>query len=74
MVKKYDPMWEYAKLKVPLQGTEEDVDALCPVCHVRLHVGLEARPEGQLVECGLCGEALEIAHEGDKVTLRKVED
>jgi len=65
-------MWEYAGVKVPLQGTEPDVDAVCPVCHVRVHLGLGARPAAR-VECGLCGELLEIVSEGNVLTLRKAE-
>ncbi|NLT34678.1 MAG: hypothetical protein GXX83_02110 [Gaiellales bacterium] len=72
MANKYDPMWEYAGVKVPLQGTEPDVDAVCPVCHVRVHLGLGARPAAR-VECGLCGELLEIVSEGNVLTLRKAE-
>ena len=59
MAKKYDPLWELVGEKVPLVGAEPDIDAHCPNCHVRVHVGLDAEP-GEKVECGLCGAALEI--------------
>lgn len=59
MAKKYDPLWELVGEKVPLEGAEPDIDALCPNCHVRVHVGHEAQP-GEQVECGLCGAALKI--------------
>ncbi|GAB4245976.1 MAG: hypothetical protein Kow00122_02910 [Thermoleophilia bacterium] len=59
MAKKYDPLWEIVGEKVPLQGAERDVDALCPICHVRLHLGLEIQA-GDAVNCGLCGAALRV--------------
>ncbi len=68
MAKKYDPLWEIVGEKVPLQGVEPDVDALCPNCHVRLHLGLEAKP-GDTMDCGLCGAALTVIAEGDRLDL-----
>ena len=52
--KKYDPLWEIVDEKIALQGQGEDVDLLCPHCHVRLHLGSAAQ-KGQRVTCGLCG-------------------
>lgn len=69
LVNKYDPLWEYAGVKHPLVGTEPDVDARCPVCHVTVHLGLDARP-GQHVECGLCGGQLQIVQEEGGLTLQ----
>lgn len=51
--KTHDPLWEIVDEKVPLQGAEPDIDALCPYCGVRVHVGRGA-PEGRY-SCGLCG-------------------
>jgi len=51
--KKYDPLWEVVGEVVPLQGTEPDLDAVCPHCHVRVHVGRERAAGGYV--CGLCG-------------------
>ena len=59
MAKKFDPLWEIVGEKVPLQGAVEDVDALCPVCHVRVHIGLGVAP-GSRFACGLCGAELEV--------------
>ncbi len=56
--KKYDPLWEVIGETVPLQGVEPDLDAVCPHCHVRVHVGLE-RKAGHYV-CGLCGGVSEL--------------
>lgn len=70
-MKKYDPLWEYAGIKHPLMGAEPDVDAKCPRCHVRLHLGTAAAP-GQQVECGLCGEPLEIVQEGGALAVRSI--
>ncbi|MBU2602088.1 MAG: hypothetical protein KKA32_07965 [Actinobacteria bacterium] len=67
MAKKYDPLWEIVGQKLPLQGTEVDVDALCPVCHVSLHVG--AAEPGQNVDCGLCGAGLLVVERDGVVTL-----
>lgn len=57
--KLYDPLWELVGEKFQLQGIEEDVDALCPNCHVNLHLGRETQL-GRLAECGLCGASLQI--------------
>jgi hypothetical protein len=57
--KKYDPLWEIVDEKVALQNAEPDADALCPYCHVTVHLGAAA-PLGRKVECGLCGGASEI--------------
>ncbi|MHB9148740.1 MAG: hypothetical protein ACYC33_01445 [Thermoleophilia bacterium] len=59
MAKKFDPLWEIVGEQVPLQGAVEDVDALCPVCHVRVHVGLGVE-SGSRFACGLCGADLEV--------------
>ncbi len=59
MAKKFDPLWEIVGEEVPLQGAVEDVDALCPVCHVRVHIGLGVEP-GSRFACGLCGAELEV--------------
>lgn len=59
MAKKFDPLWEIVGEQVPLQGAVEDVDALCPVCHVRVHIGLGVAP-GSRFACGLCGAELEV--------------
>lgn len=72
LVKKYDPLWEYAGVKQALVGGEPDVDARCPVCHVTVHLGLEAEP-GRHVECGLCGAELEIAQESGAPVLRPLD-
>jgi hypothetical protein len=57
--KKYDPLWEIVEEKVPLQGAEPDLDAVCPYCHVRVHLGSEAAP-GRRFACGLCGGVSEV--------------
>lgn len=64
VTKKYDPLWEIVGHELPLQGAVEDVDALCPVCHVKLHLGagIEA---GRRFECGLCATVLEVDLSGD---------
>lgn len=59
MTKKYDPLWELVGEEMPLQGAVEDVDALCPVCHVNVHVGIGVET-GRRFECGLCSAVLEI--------------
>ncbi|MHB0978574.1 MAG: hypothetical protein ACYC5Q_00580 [Thermoleophilia bacterium] len=59
MTKKYDPLWEIVGEEMPLQGAVEDVDALCPVCHVNVHVGT-AVEAGRRFECGLCSAVLEV--------------
>lgn len=67
MSKKFDPMWELLGEDIPLQGVEEDVDALCPICHVTLHVGdAEAQSER---ECGLCGSELRVVRDDAGVRL-----
>ena len=70
--KKYDPLWEYAGVKHALVGAEPDVDAKCPVCHVTVHLGLEAQI-GRHVECGLCGAQLKIAQESGSLVLRPLD-
>ncbi len=67
--KQYDPLWELVGEKFVLQGIEEDVDALCPNCHVKLHLGREAQI-GQAAECGLCGAALQVVSGETALTLR----
>lgn len=52
--KKYDPLWEIVGEKNPLQGQEADVDAHCPHCHVKVHLGV-APKAGTRITCGLCG-------------------
>lgn len=69
MAKKFDPLWEIVGEKLPLQGTEVDVDALCPVCHVNLHVG--AAEPGLKVDCGLCGASLVVAESAGVITLEE---
>lgn len=69
MSNKYDPLWKYAGVKHPLVGTEPDIDARCPVCHVTVHLGVEAKA-GQQVNCGLCGEPLQIVQEGSSLQVR----
>jgi len=59
VAKKFDPLWEIVGEQVPLQGAVEDVDALCPVCHVRVHVGGGVE-SGSRFACGLCGAGLEV--------------
>lgn len=56
--KKYDPLWELIDEKVPLQGAEPDLDAVCPYCSVRVHIGREAAKG--LYVCGLCGGVSEL--------------
>ncbi|HLA82787.1 MAG TPA: hypothetical protein VJP78_14420 [Thermoleophilia bacterium] len=70
--KRYDPLWEIVDEKVPLQGAEPDVDALCPNCHVRVHIGLQLQP-GERVECGLCGSVSDIVRDDGGVSLRLAE-
>lgn len=70
MAKKYDPLWEIVGEKVPLQGTEPDIDARCPNCHATVHLGVAAEA-GDKVACGLCGEPLVIAQEGGVLGLEK---
>lgn len=69
--KKYDPLWEIVGEKSPLQGKEPDVDAICPHCQVRVHLGREAQP-GARYECGLCGGISEVVEEQGEVRLRAV--
>ena len=69
MAKKYDPLWEIVGEQFPLQGVEEDIDALCPNCHVKVHLGLDAQV-GQTAECGLCGASLEVVPGETGLTLR----
>lgn len=69
MSKKYDPLWELVGEQFPLQGVEQDVDALCPNCHVNVHIGLDA-PVGQNAECGLCGASLQVVRAETGLTLR----
>lgn len=52
--KKYDPLWEIVGEKVALQGAEPDIDAVCPHCHVRVHLGPDVETGGRFA-CGLCG-------------------
>ena len=73
MAKKYDPLWEIVGEKVPLQGVEPDIDARCPNCHVKVHLGTAAQA-GDKVECGLCGEPLVVAQEGPVLGLQKNEE
>jgi len=65
--KKYDPLWEIIDEKVPLQEALPDVDAVCPHCNVRVHVGREAA-EGRY-SCGLCGGVFKVSHSGAGTTL-----
>jgi len=67
--KKYDPLWELVGEQFPLQGVERDVDALCPNCHVNVHIGMAAEV-GQKAECGLCGASLEVVRGETGLTLR----
>jgi ribosomal protein S27AE len=67
--KKYDPLWEIVDEKVALQGAEPDVDALCPSCHVTVHLGLGAKA-GERYECGLCGGVSEVIEEQPGVALK----
>lgn len=69
MAKKYDPLWELVGEQFPLQGVEQDVDALCPNCHVNVHIGLGATV-GQDAECGLCGASLQVARGETGLALR----
>ncbi len=69
MAKKYDPLWEIVGEKLPLQGTEAVVDALCPVCHVNLQVG--AAEPGRKVDCGLCGANLVVAEHAGVISLEE---
>lgn len=66
--KKYDPLWEIVDEKVALQGAEPDIDAVCPYCHVRVHLGPDAGM-GRLFACGLCGGVSEVAATADGVGL-----
>ncbi|HZK49092.1 MAG TPA: hypothetical protein VFD74_05770, partial [Thermoleophilia bacterium] len=52
-------LWELVGEQFPLQGAVEDVDAVCPVCHVRAHVGPGAET-GNAFACGLCGAELTV--------------
>lgn len=70
--KKYDPLWEIVGEKLPLQGQEPDVDAVCPYCQVRVHVGREAKV-GARYACGLCGGLFEVLDERGERCLRAVE-
>lgn len=67
--KKYDPLWELVGAQLPLQGVEQDVDALCPNCHVNVHIGLDATVD-QNAECGLCGASLRVVRGETGLTLR----
>lgn len=69
MSKKYDPLWELVGEHFPLQGIEEDIDALCPNCHVNVHLGLDA-VVGQDAECGLCGASVQVVRAEAGLTLR----
>jgi hypothetical protein len=69
--KRYDPLWEIVDEKVPLQGAEPDVDALCPNCHVKVHIGPQLQPGGR-IECGLCGSISDIVRDDGGVSLRLV--
>ena len=71
--KKYDPLWEIVNEKVALQGQEPDVDALCPHCHVTVHLGSEAKVGGRY-SCGLCGGVSEVAEGAAGLTLIPVPD
>lgn len=71
MSKKYDPLWELVGEHFPLQGIEEDIDALCPNCHVNVHLGLEVAV-GQDAECGLCGASVQVVRGESGLTLRLV--
>ncbi len=70
--KKYDPLWEIVDEKVPLQGTEPDVDAVCPWCRVTVRLGSGAAP-GNTYACGLCGGVSEVVAGTDGPALRGVE-
>lgn len=71
MTKKYDPLWEIVGEELPLQGAVEDIDALCPVCHVKLHIGTGVEA-GRRFECGLCSARLEVDLSGDAPGLVEV--
>ena len=71
MTKKYDPLWEIVGEELPLQGAVEDIDALCPVCHVKLHIGTGAE-SGRRFECGLCSAQLEVDVSGGSPRLVEI--
>lgn len=62
--KKFDPLWEIVDEKIALQGAEPDIDALCPYCHVSVHLGAGVLG-GARVTCGLCGGSSEVVQSGD---------
>lgn len=66
--KKYDPLWEIVDEKVALQGEEPDIDAVCPYCHVRVHLGRGAGA-GRRFACGLCGGVSVVAATADGIGL-----
>lgn len=70
--KKYDPLWEIVDERVPLQGAEPEVDAVCPWCRVIVCLGGEATP-GETYECGLCGGVSQVVEEQEALALRRVE-
>ena len=71
MTKKFDPLWELVGEELPLQGAFDDVDALCPYCHVKLHVGTGVEP-GSRFTCGLCGTEVEVDTTSGQATLTRV--
>jgi hypothetical protein len=66
-------LWEIIDEKVPLQGAEPDVDANCPHCNVRVHIGTDLKP-GEKVECGLCGGLSQIVEDEGRIALQPTED
>ena len=70
--KQYDPLWEIVDEKVALQGGEPDIDAVCPWCHVIVHLGKESAA-GRTYECGLCGGLSEVVEEAGSPGLKRVD-
>lgn len=62
--KRFDPLWEIVGERIGLQEVEPDIDASCPYCHVRLHLGAAAAAR-QRVDCGLCGGSSVVVETGD---------
>jgi hypothetical protein len=71
VTKKFDPLWEIVGEELPLQGAFEDVDALCPVCHVKVHVGAGVG-SGARFACGLCGAEIEVDDSSGRPVLTPV--
>jgi hypothetical protein len=69
--KRYDPLWEIVDEKVPLQGGEPDLDAVCPWCNVTIHLGNVT--VGKTYECGLCGGTIRVIAGKGELAVERVE-